>query len=125
VYEASDEGRLAVGAVEPKFWQRTVELLGHPEWGPRQHDPALREELQALIGTRSLVYWTALLERPDTCVTGVSTPGDLLKDPQARSRQAITEHPTPAGPLPRVASPFRAAPARPEAASANQEEEGR
>lgn len=124
VYEASDAGRLAVGAVEPKFWQATVELLGHPEWAPRQHDPALRAELQSLIGTRPLAYWTALLQRPDTCVTAVSTPHGLLKDPQARSRRAIIGHPTLAGPLPQVASPFRAAPARPAPAPANQKEEG-
>ncbi|MGW0630563.1 CaiB/BaiF CoA transferase family protein [Streptomyces sp. NPDC002758] len=106
VYLAADGGRLAVAAVEPKFWRTTVELLGHPEWVSRQTDPSLLDELQELIGTRPLEHWTALLERPDTCVTAVNSIADLPKDAQTIARGALYDQSSPAGPLPQVAAPF-------------------
>ncbi|MEU6573425.1 CaiB/BaiF CoA-transferase family protein [Streptomyces sp. NPDC046805] len=107
VYRTSDDGRIAVAAVEPKFWLTTVELLGHPEWAARQTDPALVADMQDLFATNTLEYWTSLLERPDTCVTAVNSVRDLPKDAQHAARGALLDHPSPAGPLPQVASPFR------------------
>lgn len=108
VYEAADGGRIAVAAVEAKFWAKTVELLGHPEWSSRQTDPSLRAELQALIATKPVEHWGRLLERDDTCVTVVNAISDLPKDRQVIARGALTESPSPAGPLPQTIPPFHA-----------------
>jgi len=107
VYTAADGGRIAVAAIEPKFWRTTVELLKRPEWFERRLDPALRVEFQALIETQPLEHWKSLLERPDTCVTGVHAIRDLPKDRQIAARGDLIEFATAAGPLPQVASPFR------------------
>lgn len=106
IYQTLDGGRLALAAVEPKFWRTTVELLGHPEWADRQFDPSLKDELRNLLASRPLAHWTHLLERPDTCVTAVNSIAALARDAQVAARGALVDHPSAAGPLPQVASPF-------------------
>lgn len=106
IYRAADGGRLAVAAIEPKFWRTTVELLGRTDWVDRQNDPALRDEFQALIMTKPLAFWATLLERPDTCVTAVREITDVTADLQVEARGALTLRDSPVGPLPQVASPF-------------------
>ncbi|TGN31770.1 CaiB/BaiF CoA transferase family protein [Aeromicrobium chenweiae] len=108
VYPTSDGRHLAVAAVEEKFWQRVVEILGHPEWATRQTDPTLVPEVAAVLATRPLEQWLAELDLPDTCVSGVLDIDDLPDDPQVRERGSLIEVETAAGPLWQVAPPFHA-----------------
>lgn len=108
VYPTSDGRHLAVGAVEEKFWQRVVDILGHPEWATRQTDPTLVPEMAAVVATRPLAEWLEALDLPDTCVSGVLDIDDLPADPQVRERGSLVEAQTAAGPLWQVAPPFHA-----------------
>lgn len=106
-YRCADDKWLAVGALEPKFWVRTCELLEHPEWVARQADPSLVPEFASLIASRNQSEWAALLEESDTCVSPVLPHSDLLNDEHTRQRGSVALFPSAAGPLWQVASPFR------------------
>lgn len=106
VYRTSDDKHLAIAAVEEKFWQRVAEILGHPEWTPRQTDPSLVAQVASVVATRSLADWLRDLDLPDTCVSAVLDIDDLPDDAQVRARGSLIEVETPAGPLWQVAPPF-------------------
>lgn len=81
VYACSDGRHLAVGALEPKFWQAFCEALGRPEWASRHWSRGeapgspqaarTREELASLLRTRPMAEWAAIADPADCCVTPV------------------------------------------------------
>ena len=74
-YRCADGQWVVCAGLEPKFFARTVELLGRPDLAARQYDPAGQEELAAelagLFGALPRVEVLALLEHEDTCVSPV------------------------------------------------------
>jgi len=83
VYECSDGGHLAVGALEPKFFGKFAALCGHPEWaqipplpGPWQAD--LKRQVAAVIATKSRDEWAELVAPLDCCVTPVLDPAEAM-----------------------------------------------
>ncbi len=79
VYRCRDGAHLAVGALEPKFWEALVTHLGRPDLVARQWEtgPArLRtiEDLRALFLTRDRPSWLAELAHLDACIEPVLDP---------------------------------------------------
>ncbi len=75
-YEAADRRRLTVAALEPKFFQRLVTLVGLPELAERQFDDdqnALAAALAAVFRQRALSEWLAFFDGEDVCVGPVWT----------------------------------------------------
>lgn len=75
-YETADRRRLTVAALEPKFFDRLVTLVGLPELAERQFDDdqdALAEALAAVFRRRDLSDWLALFDGEDVCVGPVWT----------------------------------------------------
>lgn len=106
VYRTSDNRYLAVAALEEKFWQLFCDAVGKTEWKSRYAettDPALHDEVSALIGSRSLADWTSLLDAVDCCVTPVLTLEEALSHPQFRARGMALQ----ADGMTQLAPPFR------------------
>src|SRR5215210_929389 len=66
-YQTADGGYVAVGALEPRFYDALVRGIGlDPADFPAQHDrthwPATKERFAAVFRTRSRTEWCALLE---------------------------------------------------------------
>jgi crotonobetainyl-CoA:carnitine CoA-transferase CaiB-like acyl-CoA transferase len=59
------QGAYALGALEPKFWQRFCAAVGRPEWMDGAFDPALVPEVDALFSTRTRDEWNELLFEAD------------------------------------------------------------
>lgn len=95
IYRCADGLELAVGALEPQFFSRAMELAGRPELAARQYDvtgqDALRGDLTTLFATRPRADWLALLEHDQTCVTPVRTVADALADPDLRERGVVVD----------------------------------
>jgi crotonobetainyl-CoA:carnitine CoA-transferase CaiB-like acyl-CoA transferase len=72
IYETSDGRHLTVSALEPKFWQRLCEVVGHPELVPRQWEPRL-PELERTIASRPLVELLELFDGEDVCAGPVAS----------------------------------------------------
>ena len=111
LYEASDGGWLAVGAIEPHFFANLCRGLDCDRWIGHQYDDGavddMRADFAAAFATRTRDEWVGLLGPADTCVTAVLDVPELLADEQYRARGAFTEvvHPT-AGTIAQVAAPL-------------------
>ena len=73
IYKCADGRHVALGALEPKFWQKFCNLMGHPEWGGRLMEKELIDEVAALFATQPMIYWTDRLEKEDVCLSPVLT----------------------------------------------------
>jgi crotonobetainyl-CoA:carnitine CoA-transferase CaiB-like acyl-CoA transferase len=91
VYRTADGRHLAVGALEPKFWQALCEAVGRPEWSPRHGSRGLavgsaasmarRAELASLFAAQPLAHWASVFDPVDACVTPVLTLAETLAHP--------------------------------------------
>jgi len=91
VYPTADGRHLAVGALEPKFWQALCTTVERPGWSDQhwssglvpggEASMALRAELAALIAGQPLAHWVARFEAVDACVTPVLRLDESLSHP--------------------------------------------
>jgi alpha-methylacyl-CoA racemase len=81
VYVCKDGGRYALGALEPKFWQRFCDAVGRPDWADRSMDLSLAGDVDALFATRTREDWDAALRRADCCGEMVLEPAELREHP--------------------------------------------
>jgi alpha-methylacyl-CoA racemase len=95
VYETSDGGWLAVGALEDQFWQVLLERLGLTKDAPDRRDPstwpALRSLLAETFRTRTRDEWTSLFEGTDACVAPVLDFAEAAKHPHLAARGTYVE----------------------------------
>jgi len=76
VYATADGGFMAVGAIEPQFYARLLDLLGLAEAGlPSQHDRSGWSEVAtrfaAVFASQSRAHWERVFADEDACVTPV------------------------------------------------------
>jgi crotonobetainyl-CoA:carnitine CoA-transferase CaiB-like acyl-CoA transferase len=81
VYRAACGRYLALGALEARFWTAFCEAVGRPEWSARHWTQgevpgsaqarATRDEVAALLATRTSESWLALTDPADCCVTPI------------------------------------------------------
>ncbi len=106
VYETSDAKYVAVGAIEPKFYDTLVGGLGlSPDDLPAQFDrdqwPAMKERFSAIFRTKSRDEWTQIFGDVDACVTPVLSPREAVSHPYNternvfRTKDAIQPQPAP------------------------------
>ncbi|MDT7547867.1 MAG: alpha-methylacyl-CoA racemase, partial [Actinomycetota bacterium] len=73
VYETSDGEYMAVGALEPKFYEELIRLLGIE--APDRYDaanwPELRKVLTEAFARRTQAEWTEVFDGSDACVSPV------------------------------------------------------
>ncbi len=94
VYQTSDERWMALGALEPKFWDRFCEVVNHQEWKTRMLDEGeelknLKAEVQQLFSTQSCKYWTNIGLMHDICLTPILDLHELPNDPNIRTRNTL------------------------------------
>lgn len=122
VYPCRDGKYVALGTLEPKFWQKFCGLVGKPDWlafllpvNPAQLAD-FKQQIQALFLEKSRDEWTQFGLENDMLITPVNNLADLETDPQLMARQMIVtqEHPV-AGPFRSIGVPlkFSATPAQP------------
>jgi alpha-methylacyl-CoA racemase len=93
-YETADGGFVAVGAIEPQFWDELrarldADLPDAQQRHERACWPALRERLAAIFRTRTRAEWAAQFDRTDACVTPVLTLAELANHPHNRARENL------------------------------------
>jgi alpha-methylacyl-CoA racemase len=84
-YVCADRKHIAVGAIEPQFWDALVRKLGAENLrSVRQHDrdswTALSRELERIFSTKSRDEWVKIFEGSDCCISPVL---GLAEAPQA------------------------------------------
>lgn len=118
-YRTSDGEWMAVGALEPQFYEVFVDLLGlTPEQADRT-DPKRWGELRELIAerfaTRTRDEWSQVFDGTDACVAPVLSLTEAAKHPHLADRGTFVEiggvvQPAPAPRFSRTASAVPAAP---------------
>jgi alpha-methylacyl-CoA racemase len=92
VYETSDGGWMAVGALEPQFFAELIARLGIPD-APAQHDIARWPELRAAIAgrfrERTRQEWAEVFAHTDACVAPVLTFAEALDHPHMAARRTL------------------------------------
>ncbi|SCF05107.1 alpha-methylacyl-CoA racemase [Micromonospora viridifaciens] len=98
-YECADGRYLAVGALEPRFYDELVRLTGFPLDGdeaPDRADPAdwlaLRGAWARLFRTRTRDEWTELLATTDACVAPVLDWAEAPRHPHLAARGVFVDH---------------------------------
>jgi crotonobetainyl-CoA:carnitine CoA-transferase CaiB-like acyl-CoA transferase len=64
-------GRAAIGAVEPKFWERFCRAIGREDLIPRQLDPTAREEVEKVLSEMDCNALEDLAKREEIPLTPV------------------------------------------------------
>src|SRR5688572_21942566 len=96
-YECADGKYVAVGALEPAFYETLCDLVGLGEeqqavQRDRTRWDGLRTRFAAIFKTRTRDQWQALLEGTDACVAPVLTLSEARGHPQLRARQTFVEY---------------------------------
>lgn len=91
LYATADGRTLAVGALEFKFWEAASAVFERPDWVERHWqrglqpgtpaNAAMRDEVAALVATRTLAQWSERFESADACVTPVLTLAEARAHP--------------------------------------------
>jgi crotonobetainyl-CoA:carnitine CoA-transferase CaiB-like acyl-CoA transferase len=108
-YYPTRDGRwLAVGALEPKFWQTLCTVIGRPDLldGSLQGD-ALKASLAQTLASRDWADWQALLDGSDCCVEPLRTTTEALALPQYAARQMVAEVPAGDATVRQLGNPIR------------------
>ncbi|TAK15214.1 MAG: CoA transferase [Acidobacteria bacterium] len=96
VYDTADGQRVALGALEPKFWHRFCDVVGRPDWKARQasdeaDQAALVADVRTLFLTRSRGEWLQLFSSQSACLSAVNSPSEALADPHVAARDLLIE----------------------------------
>jgi alpha-methylacyl-CoA racemase len=95
LYETADGRHLAVGALEPQFYDELLAGLGIQGSVPDRDDPANHDELRRLIGDavrrRTQAAWVETFEGTDACVAPVLTMTEAFGHPHLTARGTYVE----------------------------------
>ena len=95
VYETKDGGKLALGMVEPKFWEPFCDAIGHPEIKPtglmrRWEAPEAFEIVEETIKGRTTQEWLDWLEDKDFCIAKVNSKTEAVEADHAREPEELS-----------------------------------
>lgn len=95
VYETSDGGHVAVGAAEPRFYARLLDVLGLDPAEYPQADaerwPELTQRFADVFRTRTRDEWATILEPAGACATAVYGLRDAPEHPHNVARETFVE----------------------------------
>ena len=95
VYRCADDGFVAVGAIEHRFFANLCRALGCDKWVDHQLDDAsqdsIRADFAAAFATRDRDAWVVELGPGDCCVSAVETVPEIVTDPGFTQRDVLVE----------------------------------
>jgi crotonobetainyl-CoA:carnitine CoA-transferase CaiB-like acyl-CoA transferase len=102
IYRTKDGGQISVGALEPKFWQAVLAVLGLTELANDNHllgpdAERIAARLAEVFATRTRDEWAAAFAAVDACVEPVLTFSETRRHPQWQARESFERLPTPDG----------------------------
>ncbi|MEU6720072.1 CaiB/BaiF CoA-transferase family protein [Nonomuraea sp. NPDC046802] len=88
-YETADGLHVAVGSLEPQFWEAMVTRMGLtdlPDRNDRTQWPALKARLAEAFRTRTRAEWEIVFDGSDACVSPVLSMGEAAAHPHNVAR---------------------------------------
>ena len=101
-YACKDGKYIALGSLEPKFWEAFCDVVNKPAWKTRIMDSGedkehLKQEVAALFQSRTQTEWLELAKGNDICLSPVLDMADLANDPQLQHRSMVVPQTLPSG----------------------------
>lgn len=91
-YETADGKFMAVGPIEPQFYQQLLQLTGlNGESQLPQDWSANKAQLARVFKQKSRAHWTAVFAQTDACVTPVLDFVEAAEHPQHRARASLQQ----------------------------------
>ncbi|MEV4350136.1 CaiB/BaiF CoA-transferase family protein [Actinoplanes sp. NPDC049596] len=93
-YETADGGFMAVGALEPQFFQALIdglELSDPPDQYDQSAWPTLRERFASTFKSKTRAEWTAVFSSSDACVQPVLSPAEAPSHPHNVARTSFIQ----------------------------------
>lgn len=96
VYRTADDRYLAVGALEPKFWQALCAAIGRSDLAPfglatGSKGREVKAELAAVLAAQAMAHWERIFAAADCCVTPILRIDEVLQHPQIVARDMVVE----------------------------------
>ncbi|MBK8759578.1 MAG: CoA transferase [Sulfuritalea sp.] len=96
VYRTADDRYLAVGALEPKFWQAMCAAIGRADLAPYglatgSKGREVKSELAALLASQPMAHWEPIFAAADCCVTPILRVDEVLQHPQVMAREMVVD----------------------------------
>jgi alpha-methylacyl-CoA racemase len=96
VFECADGKHVAIGALEPQFYERLCALAGLDDPIFQQRDeparwPLLHEKMEAAFKQRTREEWRGILEGTDACFAPVLTLAEAGSHPHLEARRTFVE----------------------------------
>jgi len=96
IYKTKDGKFMALGALEPKFWEAFVKAIGREDLIDEAYSPAVDgekgyEELKKEFLSRTQEEWIELLKGVDTCCEPVRNVAEVVNDPHFKERKIFFE----------------------------------
>lgn len=117
-YECADGQFIAVGSIEPQFYDELRRLAGldDPIFDAQMNAadwPAMKARMAAIFKTRTRAQWSEIMEGTDVCFAPVLTLSEAPNHPHMAARQVFVKHdgvtqPAPAPRFSRTPSAIRA-----------------
>lgn len=98
VYRTKDGRQMAIGALEPKFWQAFCQAAERPDLVERGYDPEAIAEVEALFASRPFAAWRSIAQSTDCCLEPVWEGDEPTRDEQLRARGLFFDLEDPAAP---------------------------
>jgi alpha-methylacyl-CoA racemase len=96
VYETADGRHMAVGALEPQFYDELLERLGLAGKAPDRTDigqwPALRQAFAERFREKTQAEWSEVFEGSDACCAPVLPLSEAAAHPHLRARGTYVDH---------------------------------
>lgn len=97
VYKCADGKYLALGSLEPKFWNGFCRKAGRPDWANRflqkgEELAKLKAEVQAFFISQTRAHWLQFFAGEDICLTAVNELEELEHDPYLTGRSMFLEN---------------------------------
>jgi crotonobetainyl-CoA:carnitine CoA-transferase CaiB-like acyl-CoA transferase len=110
VYETKDNKFLSVGALEPKFWLAFNKAIGRDAnpgevMAPPARQEEIREEVAAILRSKTRAEWQNILCEHDCCVEEVLELDELAQHPLHQERGVFFTIPGEKGPVWQVKTP--------------------
>lgn len=94
-YRCQDGKDVALGPIEPQFWQLFCEKVERPDWVNSGRTPdqwaTFKPELEALFLTKTRQQWCELLEDSDACFSPILDMAEAPGHPHLQARQAFIQ----------------------------------
>ncbi|MCW5907063.1 MAG: CoA transferase [Chitinophagales bacterium] len=94
VYACADGKFVALGSLEPKFWNKFCERAGRNDWADRflTDTETVKQEVSTFFLTKPRNEWLQFFEASDICLTTVNSLADMETDRHLRERNMLLEN---------------------------------